>query len=441
LGLSLSTSDGKSRSSFQVRILLEVFDFTLPRQTRLRGGFGLDVSLIKRYHGLETDEQLRTVYDLYLRSFAEHRIMPYTFFAMDPMKLLWEGEGEARRPVVDFAAFDRAAARYLDDPAFAFNSLDLPLAGLGGGTFHERHPGEFGGFKVGTPEYERLLGDYLGQIERHLRERDWLSKAYVYWFDEPEPRDYPFVIDVMQRLKKHAPGIRRMLTEQPEKDLLGHVDIWCGLTPEWAPDRVAERRRAGEEVWWYICTGPKAPYIGLFIEHPAIEMRLWPWQTWQYGVQGILVWQTNYWTSGTAFPGSLQDPWKDPMSYTSGYGVPSGTKLHWGNGDGRFFYPPRRDPLAKGPPILEPPISSIRWENLRDGVEDHDYFVLLSEQVERLRGKADAALIRDAEGLLAVPEAISKDVTHFTTDPGLVLEHRRKVARMIEKLQKGKDQP
>ena len=122
------------------------------------------------------------------------------------------------------------------------------------------------------------------------------------------------------------------------------------------------------------------------------------------------------------------------MSYTSGYGVPAGTKLFWGNGDGRFFYPPRRDPGLKGPPILEPPIVSVRWENIRDGIEDYEYFVLLEKAIEAAKGKADEVVLGEARELLKVPETISKDLTHFTTDPALVFEHRRKVAVMVERL-------
>ncbi len=423
-----------NRGSISVPIQVTVFDFALPKAPTLRSGFGISPWNIKRYHHLQTPEQEKQVWDMYMRSFAEHRIAPYSFYAHAPIQLRFEGEGADKKVVVDFTEFDKAARYYLDE--VGFNAFVLPLQGMGGGTFYERYPGEFGGFRAGTPDYERLWGDYVRQVEAHLRERGWLEKAYVYWFDEPEPRDYEFVIEGMQRLKRHAPGIRRMLTEQPEPPLYGHVDLWCGLTPEWTREKAEERKRAGEEVWWYICTGPRAPYIGLFIEHPAVEMRLWGWQTWQYGIQGVLIWETTWWTSPTAFPDSLQNPWDDPMSYVAGYGVPQGTKQFWGNGDGRFLYPPRRDPNKGHPPAIEPPSPSIRWENLRDGVEDYEYFTILKAQIERLRGTAPAKLLAEAERLLQVPEQISRDLTHFTTDPRPLLEHRRKVARMIERLQK-----
>ncbi|MDW8290863.1 MAG: DUF4091 domain-containing protein, partial [Armatimonadota bacterium] len=411
-----------------------VFDFSLPKFATLRSGFGISHWNIKRYHHLQTPEQEKQVWEMYMRSFAEHRISPYSFYAYAPIHVRFEGEGAEKKVVVDFSEFDKAASYYLDE--VGFNAFVLPLQGMGGGTFHERWEGEFGGFRAGTPEYERLWGDYVRQVEAHLREKGWLEKAYVYWFDEPEPRDYDFVIEGMRRLKRHAPGIRRMLTEQPEPPLYGHVDLWCGLTPHWTREMAEERKKAGEEVWWYICTGPRAPYIGLFIEHPAVELRLWGWQSWQYGIQGILIWETVWWTSPTAFPNSLQNPWEDPMSYVSGYGVPEGTKQFWGNGDGRFLYPPRRDPNGQHPPAVEPPSPSIRWENLRDGVEDYEYFVILQRLVERTRGKAPAALLAEAEKLLQVPAHISQDLTNFTKDPRPLLEHRRKIARMIERLQK-----
>jgi len=428
--IALKTSQG----GVKVPLEVHVFDFTLPKQTHLRSGFGFDSGLMKSYHHLQTPEQERKIWDLYMQSFSRHRIAPYSFYAYGPIQVRFEGEGAAKRVIVDFSQFDREAERYLDQ--FGFSAFSLPIQGLGGGTFYERYEGEFGGFKAGTPEYERLFADYLRQIESHLKEKGWLEKAYVYWFDEPEPRDYPFVVEVMKRIRRYGPGIRRLLTEQPEAELIGHVEIWCGLTPEWTREKVEERRKAGEEVWWYICTGPKAPYIGLFMEHPAVEMRLWPWQSWQYGVQGILIWQTNYWTSSAAYPDKLQNPWEDPMSYVSGYGTPAGTKAFWGNGDGRFFYPPRQDPHKSSGPALDPPISSLRWENLRDGMEDYEYFWLLRERIRQLKGKVDASLMAQAEKLLEVPEAISKDLTTFTTDPRPLLEHRRKVAGMIERLKK-----
>ena len=429
--LKLRTSNGES----SVPVTVQVFDFTLPEESHLRSALGMGNGVINRYHRLTEQADKELVYDKYLQNFAAHRISPYSFFTYAPMDIRFHGEGADKRAQVDFTRFDRAAAKWLDE--YHFNSFRLPLRGMGGGTFHSRHLGELEGFKEGTPEHARLFHDYLSQIERHLRERGWLDRAYTYWFDEPDPKDYEFVTDGMRRIKTAAPGIRRMLTEQPEPALMGNVDIWCALTPEWTPEKVAARRAAGEEVWWYICTGPKAPYVTEFIDHAGTELRLWPWQSWQYGVQGILIWETVYWTSATAYPDpELQDPWQDPMSWQVGYGLERGKKSPWGNGDGRFLYPPRR-PLSDTSPNLDGPINSLRWENLRDGMEDYEYFWLLQREVERVATvKGESPLVQEARALLKVPSEVSQDLTHFTTDPRLMLQHRERVARMIEQLGK-----
>jgi len=429
--LTLKTTLGEVR----VPVVVQVFEFALPAESHLRSALGMSSGSINRYHRLTRREDQEAVYEKYLRNFAEHRISPYSFFDYAPLDIRFTGEGTNRHAEVEFQKFDLAAAKWLGE--FHFNSFRLPLRGMGGGTYHSRHLGELEGFQEGTPEHARLFRDYLSQIEQHLRERGWLDRAYTYWFDEPDPKDYEFVAAGMQRIHAAAPGIKRMLTEQPEPKLSGNVDIWCALTPEWTPDKVAARRAAGEEVWWYICTGPKAPFVTEFIDHAGTELRLWPWQSWQYGVQGILIWATLYWNSPVAYPEpQLQDPWQDPMSWVSGYDTPVGKKLPWGNGDGRFLYPPRRA-LSDPSPNLDDPVNSLRWENLRDGMEDYEYFWRLEQEVARVAQRdGDTKLVRTARALLKVPPAVSQDLKHFTTDPRLLLQHREQVAQMIERLQR-----
>ena len=124
------------------------------------------------------------------------------------------------------------------------------------------------------------------------------------------------------------------------------------------------------------------------------------------------------------------------MSYTSGYGLKPGELGYWGNGDGRFLYPPRREPTAGQPPCLDAPINSLRWENLRDGMEDYEYFWLLQQAVTReLVWHGDTELLKEAREVLKVPPQVSVDLTHFSTDPRLILFHRDRVARMIERMQ------
>ncbi|MBP5640820.1 MAG: DUF4091 domain-containing protein [Victivallales bacterium] len=315
---------------------------------------------------------------------------------------------------------------------YHFDGMRFPLQGLGGGTFHSRNAPKLFGFTEGTPEYDHLIKIYFKGVEEHLAEKGLLGSAYIYWFDEPDKKDYEFVMNGFSKIKKYAPRLRRLLTEQVEPELIGGPNLWCPLTPAVTKESVAERHAAGDEYWWYVCTGPKAPYATLFIDHPGTELRVWLWQSWDFGIDGILVWCSNLWHSATAYPDSLQNPYEDPMGWVTGYDVPKGVRNPWGNGDGRFLYPP--ESLQNGPQdtvSFDKPVDSIRLEMLRDGIEDYEYFVmlkrLLSQKADKLPPEKKAAY----EDLLKVPADVSTTLTEFTRAPEPLELHRAKLAKAI----------
>ncbi len=339
------------------------------------------------------------------------------------------------RAELDFTAFDRAMARAVEE--FHVTNFRLRLQGMGGGTFHERVEPRIGDYGETTPQYQAMFSSFLKQLEDHLRQKGWLDMAYTYWFDEPEPKDYAFVRSGMERIRRYAPGIQRMLTEEPGDELAGAVDIWCPVSPNYDHAKAEKCRARGERFWWYVCCGPKAPFCTLFIDHPATELRIWLWQTWQRKIVGNLVWESNYWTSSAAYPDKAQNPYQDPMGYVSGYSTPRGTKAYWGNGDGRFLYPPEAaaEPgLSGGRPVLEPPVSSIRWEMLREGIEDYECLYRLRELIAKNRGSLPAEELKQLESLLEVPAAITQDMTTFTTDPTAIYARRAAIAEAVERL-------
>jgi hypothetical protein len=335
----------------------------------------------------------------------------------------------------DFTAWDRAMTDAIDRNHF--NSFRLHIPGIGGGTFHAISPPCLLGFDEDTPEYPVLFDSYCRQLEAHLAGKGWLDEAFIYWFDEPSADQYAFVMNGFAKLKRSCPRIPRMLTEQVEPALIGGPDIWCSISDNYDHGRAEERRKHGEKFWWYVCTGPKAPYTGLFMDHPAPDMRIWLWQTFQRNIEGILVWETTYWTSGSAYPDPQhpQNPYTDPMSWTSGYSTPEGDRRPWGNGDGRFIYPPRKAADAKNDsPVLDGPVDSIRWEHLRDGIEDYEYLCILRRRLAERQSTLSPELYQKYARLLLVPESITRSLTEFTPDGAPIEQQRQQIARAIEVL-------
>ncbi|MBN1460578.1 MAG: DUF4091 domain-containing protein, partial [Armatimonadetes bacterium] len=417
----------------EIPLLVHVWGFDLPDDTHLRSGFGLSSGGLRRYHNITDSDELRRLYQMYLKDFADHRLSPYDVGA--DIKVDWTREqGLGLWPKLDFAEFDRAANFAIN--TLGFNGFRLSLEGLGRGNFHSRRLGRIGPYEQGTPEHEASFTRYSQAVQRHLQEHGWLDEAYVYWFDEPEEKDYGFVREGMELIHRAAPKLTRMLTQHPDPRLYGAVDLWCLPTYTLTPTTMEGSGTADDEFWWYLCTQPKAPYFGLFLDHYGTELRVWPWASWKYGLDGVLVWQTVYWNSETAYPGaSLQNPWEDPMSWKSGYGLSRGEREGWGNGDGRFLYPPNRDPGDDDTRYLSAPVPSIRWELLRDGMEDYEYLWLLQQEVDRLR-KAGVApeVYEHAAALLAVPAEVCNSLTEFATSPEPIHTHRAKVAAAIEEL-------
>ncbi|MBN1442545.1 MAG: SMP-30/gluconolactonase/LRE family protein [Planctomycetes bacterium] len=421
---------------------LTVFDFALPERMTCTTCFGFSHGLAFRYHGVSEPADRRRVYESYLETLGAHHISPYDPAALDPVRVTWPDRDKSRAPTApeltpqfDWRAWDEAMARAIDH--YRFNSFRLSIPGLGGGTFHSRTEPSLLGYGEDAPEYKMAFTAYCQSVEKHLSEKGWLDEAFVYWFDEPDPKDYAFVMNGFRKLKEAAPDLRRMLTEQVEPELIGGPNIWCVLTPAFDPEVARVRRAAGEESWWYVCTGPKEPYATLFIDHPGTEMRVWLWQTWKRRIRGVLVWQTNYWTSSAAYPDpkNPQNPYADPMGWTSGYSTPAGAKRPWGNGDGRFVYPPEAAADGNPPePVLDPPVDSIRLEMLRDGIEDYEYLAMLERLVEEKTAKLGDDEEAEFRSFLEVPDAVSIDLTHFTKDPAPIEARREEVARAIERI-------
>lgn len=439
-----NSQNSQDTEKITVPLLLHVWNFDIPRMNHSETAYGYSPGTTYRYHGAKTEEDRRKLDAIYLKFLGQYRISPYHPETMDGIRFEWivdKEKPENSRCVVDFTRFDQAMERAISE--YRFTNFSISIPGMGGGTFHSRTEPSLMGFGENTVEYQAMFASCVRQIETHLKEKGWIKKAYVYWFDEPDAKDYEFVKNGMNRIKKYAPEIQTMLTEEPSEnvvkdDLLGKVDIWCPVTPNFDPKTAEICRAKGERFWWYVCCWPHEPYCTEFIDHSAVEMRTWLWQSWQNDVVGTLIWATNYWTSDAAFPNELQNPYLDPMSYVSGYDTPAGTKRFWGNGDGRLYYPPlacATDRKAGDAPNFEQPVSSIRLEMLREGLEDYEMLYLLREKLAAAKNLSPADR-ETYEALLTVPDSITSSMTQFSADPAPIYRQRAKIAKAIEELSK-----
>ncbi len=356
-------------------------------------------------------------------------------------ELIADGSFETGRPAgnspevaFDWKAWDAAMAQAIN--GYHFNSYILGVPGLGSGTFHDKVTGSLAGYEMGTPEHRALFRAWCDTARSHLEAKGLLDEAVCYPFDEPAEKDYPFVIGQLRLLKESFPGLRRMvpMNHGSAPDFIKWVDFWCPILNSFDRAFARQRQNDGDIFTWYVCTAPRAPYIASFIDRPATDLRVWLWQSWQNQVDGFLIWHANWWTSAAAYPDTKQNPYSDSMSWIESYGVARGEKKGWAAGDGRLIYPPEACFDRSDGAVLDGPVTSIRFEALRDGIEDHEFLVMLKRLLAEKRETLQSDQVARYEKLLEVPANISAGLTSYTTNPAPIAAHRQEVAKAIETL-------
>lgn len=375
------TIKAANASPTTLALKVHVWGFDLPKETHLRTAMSLYDHFLANAYGTVT-ESMRAKYEDFVLTY---RINPDNIYRRDPP------------PIESLLRWNREGLN-------AFNII------------YVRKPD---GLKPGDAypaEQKQAILAKLDEIVPKLKENGLYSKAYVYGFDEIGPESYAAMKDVFGAIKAKYPDLLIMTTGRDhtygEASGIDSVDAWVPLTPYYDLDRAEKARARGKQVWWYTCIGPKEPFANWLIEYDAIDARvLMGLQTAKYRPDGYLYYAMMRWplTKKPITDGPYTD-WP-PASFNDC------------NGDGSI--------ICAGP---DGPLATIRLENIRDGIEDNEYFWLLSQELNRLRGSSSAAAhdaVRQAEKALAIGDDLVKSMSSFTKSPDALLAKRRQVAEAI----------
>lgn len=229
--------------------------------------------------------------------------------------------------------------RYLDEATGKYKFLDL---------------------KPNDPSYEAIWGPFLADFRKHVKSKGWLDKTCIGLDERPDA----MVKAAKNVLDKYAPEFKIVsAVNRPTaltrdvydvSPVIDHADTVTG-------DLLAQRKKEGKKTTFYVCVHPKKP--NTFTISPLAEAEWLPLFAAANHLDGFLRWAYNSWN-------------RNPFEKTD-FG-------NWPAGDCYLVYPGN--------------LSSLRFEKLRDGLEEFEKVNILRARAAK-NPKAKAAVGRMDEEL------------------------------------------
>jgi len=234
------------------------------------------------------------------------------------------------------------------------------------------------------------LGEYIRQVFKFFSEKNLIDRVRVISDMPKNPESFK----KWSKFLKDSAGInlpiKMALHEDSFTDKLNGIsDISLSLPLLLKSKNILDKikNKIKGKLTWYVCWFPNK--LNHFISSPLIESRLTGWYSYYMGLNGFLRWDYALWTS-------------KPFDNIS-YKYP-----RWKAGDMFFVYPGKD----------MKPIRSIRWENLRFGIQDQEILKMAENKIGR--GKIDILLMEvlgDKENM--------KTLEEFSVEMDYSLDYKR----------------
>jgi hypothetical protein len=207
----------------------------------------------------------------------------------------------------------------------------------------------------GSTDYDSYWRPFLVDFKTHLTAKGWFNMTNVA-MDERSLSDMQAVINLV---KSAAPGLGIALAGGWYPSIAPDVRDYCigfGSIPGDVTAQAASRRAAGQNTTCYVCCGDPSP--NSFVYSPPAESVWLGWYVAKLKIDGTLRW---------AYDSFVADPLTDTRHRS------------FQSGDCFMVYPGR---------------SSIRWERLREGIQDN-------EKVRYLRANLSSSWLTQLENVMS----------------------------------------
>ena len=393
-------SDSSDESEMSLPLHLKVYPLTLPDERHLMVTEWYSTSYFKKFHDIDSSDSQR-FYDMlkiYAENMAEHRQNVFRV-SMDLITCKQVSDGSL---TFDFSRFDKWA-----DTFWQTGRMDLLETGFvarfgeGGWSSSEillrdfRAQMEPDGKRITIPGRE-FLPKFLPALENHLREKGWLEKTVFHIADEPSNHNVMDWREASEYIQRHAPALRRMDAIE-STHCFDRLEIWVPKLDHLATwyDVFKRAQNQGYELWFYtVGIFQGGSYPNKTVDVPLIESRILHWLNYRFGLTGYLHWGFNSWTD---------DPFEAPGQH---------------RGDGWHVYP-KKDGL----------INSLRWEQMRNGIQDYEYLWMLEDRISQIKAGLGERLSIIEPSLRGVEIAsqIVKTMDTYDKNPGTLYDVKKQI--------------
>ncbi|TLX71679.1 DUF4091 domain-containing protein [Labilibacter sediminis] len=213
-------------------------------------------------------------------------------------------------------------------------------------------------------KYKEVWSAFLLSFKEHLKKKGYFERTYLGFDEKPED----VLRSLQQLIENVAPEFleRIIIAGHPEAGVyannlsISYMFFPGQLLEERAVVPVLptiEERNSNKQITtFYLCAEPSHPNTLTY--SPAIEGQMVAWLALKYNTDGYLRWAYNNWP---------KEPFENPVF------------MHT-QGDDYYVYPGERGP-----------ISSIRWELLKEGIEDYELVRVIRDEE-----KLDQSIINNA---------------------------------------------
>jgi len=391
-------------------IHLTVYPLTLPDERHLMVTEWYSTGNFKKFHDVDSSdsERFHDMLKVYAENMSEHR---QNVFSVS-VDLIAGRKGSDGKVTFDFSRFDKWA-----DVFWSTNRMDLLETGFvaqfgeGGWSSREILLRDFSIYdesanRTTTMPGKEFLPILLPALENHLREKGWLEKTVFHIADEPSNHNVMSWREASEFVHRHAPSLRRIDAIETTH-FFDTLEIWVPKLDHLATwyDAYRKAQAQGYELWFYtvgIFQGGSLP--NKTVDAPLIESRILHWLNYRYGLKGYLHWGFNAWTD---------DPFEAPGEH---------------RGDGWHVYP-KKDGL----------INSLRWEQMRNGIQDYEYLWMLEDKIENVKDKLSerlSGMIEPGRRGIEISSRVVKEFHEYDKDPNALYGARKQIIDEILDLDK-----